>query len=871
MNTTVIFPKPKETTPVPKKSDNVVSLQQQVECLSNVAADVVQELNSSREENAKLEYKLKLSEQLSQVKVDIIGNVTKLKDRVHKYKDNERYMNRLRLKNVYSESCVKKNKLKFEQESQKNEALRNELKRTEYELNTYRIRFEELQKQLQDIEQENNYLRDVVNDNVVTYDEEKRKYTPQLQQCVYDLLNLNVSLKNVSPAIESVLNIVQIKPNRLPSKSTVNNMNIQRLALMMRQINSGKKIEGIHATDESGNYWVLGVREISLHQILGDIDALSESADKPVSREILKNISSTMSDRASTQMKFNQLLEEFRTDVLKEDLGEEWDNMSEEEQLSISKLCNFFCSLHTLVHMAETASKALIEYEVDTGREAPILDPTFKNSAEPGTVRLVRTACKAFSKGGDEKNGQYLTFQTYSKDFLRENGFRGVPLERFRGNRFNILFRNAAALFFLKDKLQSYLSIEHSNRLLASVHHDINIPEYVAGCKALGLISELVTVPLWCVIESENIHIIEAQTLYQELVKYLEELPQNIASFMNGTYLLSFANREKLQTSKISIALFNEWEYDGQVQIILMIIVPALCELCKRLFKDFLPEGLWFNAPGAVEDKTRSAPKHNKFSETIFGHMDRLLREKPNTSIIASEANLMFVHNKTNEWLRDKTEKEKEVILNKARKDVKHLRRAFKQRNAQIETERKRILAEKREKAEQAEQNRIKKREDITDNVQLWGLWQTEQEVDSSLSRIKRKTEQVSALKAQLNFRKSVFEQKCEDKSVYRMSKKVDNKNVPLSVEELTLNAKKLVRKAYEVDVVANPHEQVLVGRKINHAFMTDGERTWYIGKVISQVPGFPSWFNVKYSGDQAIYSYRLLDDLKSGELKLIV
>ncbi|WAR05051.1 SPIN3-like protein, partial [Mya arenaria] len=698
----------------------------------------------------------------------------------------------------------------------------------------------------------------------------------------------------VSIVTITIFHIVQIKPNRLPSKSTVNNMNIQRLALSQKHIAEiftperntcllsdetnkfGKKIEGIHATDESGNYWVLGVREIvtksgkdvlqSLHQILGDIDALSESADKPVSREILKNISSTMSDRASTQMKFNQLLEEFRTDVLKEDLGEEWDNMSEEEQLSISKLCNFFCSLHTLVHMAEKHPRLSLNM-----KEAPILDPTFKNSAEPGTVRLVRTACKAFFKGGDEKNGQYLTFQTYSKDFLRENGFRGVPLERFRGNRFNILFRNAAALFFLKDKLQSYLSIEHSNRLLASVHHDINIPEYVAGCKALGLISELVTVPLWCVIESENIHIIEAQTLYQELVKYLEELPQNIASFMNGTFLLSFANREKLQTSKISIALFNEWEYDGQVQIISMIIVPALCELCKRLFKDFLPEGLWFNAPGAVEDKTRSAPKHNMFSETIFGHMDRLLREKPNTSIIASEANLMFIHNKTNEWLRDKTEKEKEVILNKARKDVKHLRRAFKQRNAQIETERRRILAEKREKAEQAEQNRIKKREDITDNVQLWGLWQTEQEVDSSLSRIKTKTEQVSALMAQLNFRKTVFEQKCEDKSVYRMSKKVDNKNVPLSVEELTLNVKKLVRKAYEVDVVANPDEQVLVGRKINHAFMTDGERTWYIGKVISQVPGFPSWFNVKYSEDQAIYSYRLLDDLKSGELKLIV
>jgi hypothetical protein len=257
----------------------------------------------------------------------------------------------------------------------------------------------------------------------------------------------------------------------------------------------------------------------------------------------------------------------------------------------------------------------------------------------------VRTACKAFSKGGDEKNGQYLNFHTYCKEFLYEKKFRTMPLERFRGNRFNILFRNAASIFFLKDKLQEYLNIEHSNKLLASVHHDIHVPEYVAGCKALGLISELITVPLWCALENENIHIIESQTMYQELVQYLDEFPQIINSFMDGTYNLSFVDKDKLASSKIFTCLTNEWEHDGKVQVILMIIIPALSELCKKLFKDFLPEGLWYNASENIKNKTCSAPKHNKFSETVYGHMDRLLREKPNTSILATEANIMFIHN----------------------------------------------------------------------------------------------------------------------------------------------------------------------------------------------------------------------------------
>lgn len=43
-----------------------------------------------------------------------------------------------------------------------------------------------------------------------------------------------------------------------------------------------------------------------------------------------------MSDRASTQFKFNQLLKQLRVDVLKEDLGYEWENVSDEEHHSLS-------------------------------------------------------------------------------------------------------------------------------------------------------------------------------------------------------------------------------------------------------------------------------------------------------------------------------------------------------------------------------------------------------------------------------------------------------------------------------------------------------------------------------------------------------
>ena len=132
-----------------------------------------------------------------------------------------------------------------------------------------------------------------------------------------------------------------------------------------------------------------------LLNILGDIDTVGNTSENQASKTILKNIASTMSDRASTQVKFNELLEVFRTEVFKEELGEQWDAMTEDEQMSISHLCNFFCSLHALVHMADVCSKTLVETDNLTFDEAPNLEKSFKKANESGSVRLVRTCCKA--------------------------------------------------------------------------------------------------------------------------------------------------------------------------------------------------------------------------------------------------------------------------------------------------------------------------------------------------------------------------------------------------------------------------------------------------------------------------------------------
>lgn len=113
----------------------------------------------------------------------------------------------------------------------------------------------------------------------------------------------------------------------------------------------GKKYEGFHVSDTNGQLWVLGLRNMvtksgkdtlkTLQGILGDIDEVSEMEDKLTRKQILLNITSTMSDRAATQLKFNELLEEYRTHILKEEFEEQWDEMSYAEKSSVCTLNTF--------------------------------------------------------------------------------------------------------------------------------------------------------------------------------------------------------------------------------------------------------------------------------------------------------------------------------------------------------------------------------------------------------------------------------------------------------------------------------------------------------------------------------------------------
>ncbi|CAC5398047.1 unnamed protein product [Mytilus coruscus] len=455
------------------------------QCAVNVILDLGQDLNDSLEKGEKLEiennvlsltlkkrctakYKLKLKRtELCSLK----KTVCNLNNRITSQRT---VLKRIRSQKVNDKSIAKLDDLKI----QNNELIAH-MASLQNELSSLREKFK-------DEREENEYLRLLISDDIgksiKLYDEQSRKYTKEAQECVYQLLNNNVTTSRVGPVITTVLKLVGMRPNKLPSVSTVNNINVHRLILAQTYDETSKygtQFEGYHVSDNEGRLWVLGLRNIltkgakdtlkTFQEILQDINEVSEVCDHEAGKKVLLNIVSTMSDRASTQIKFNELLEEYRAEMLQDQLGESWGQMSDNEKLS-------------------------------------------------------------------------------SND---------------------------------------------SNRLLKSVKFDVNKNVFVAGCKALGLIAYLITVPLWQVIEDKTIHILDISVYYKEIIEYIESSIDDIESFMSGKTLLSFCNMESLAKDRIFTSLIDPSDYDDTVSVILRVILPGICNLLKQLFSDYLTGGKW--------------------------------------------------------------------------------------------------------------------------------------------------------------------------------------------------------------------------------------------------------------------------------------
>ena len=703
-----------------------------------------------------------------------------------------------------------------------------------------------------------------------------------------ELLSLNVGILNVEPIIRSVLkHIAGFSIKELPQKATLVRMLAEMKGITYCQLaevlakdenltlhSDGTTKFGEHyysfQISTSTTSYSLGLAEMStgstsnvldtFKRVLCDVELV---AGPKTGAAILSKIKNTMSDRHIVEKNFNQLLEDYRRSVLPE-LVRSWDQMTTDEQTSMATMNNFFCGMHLIVGIADVAAATLVQWESAHFEQNPPVQSKFSCKSESGTVRLIRTACKALSKHCNEQCGVYQAFSS----FLLARKVHKNPLATFRGNRFNILFYDAGALYYIAELVKAFFKDvwQTPNQLLRAVNEDIRVPEYVAGCKALGLINKIVTGPLWRVLESD-VPILEMNNHFQTMVVQFDMWALDASDVVSGEAILfpDFPPSEDV----IWQHLITPSEHDSLVLVILQTLFHAFSALVTRLVDDHLPGGKYDEPTSQLLEETASVPKTNVISERDFAKLDRLLREKPNASTLSLEAMILFSNNRTASWLSEKSADEIETLLQQARTSAPKFKRLYRDRREQIAKDRAQILRAKEQALQAARDKAIKEKERLSHEIMQYGLWQTAEDISSGLSKQKSKALKVKALKAQLNFRKRVLEQTHENKEIFYTSKN----RKQLSVDELVDNLKKLLTQQQHPlpDSTDSSAHLDLVGKQIRHKWVNeDGKEEWYAGRILSLVPGTIEWFNVQYDGEAEVLTLNLYSDIDSGDLDVM-
>ena len=354
-----------------------------------------------------------------------------------------------------------------------------------------------------------------------------------------------------------------------------------------------------------------------------------------------------MSDRCTTQKKFNRIFTEYRKSVIPT-TTENWAQISKEEQEKLTKVNEFFCGLHFIVGLADQAEACLKIWEglLHGNEKVGTLAQGGFSNGESGTTRLIRTTCKSVQERGCEKSGRMVHFSTYLKDV---HNISDIPLYPFLGNRFNILFLNGAGIFHLYPYLEEFFScINDENRLLKAVYNDLGVMAHKVGCKVLGLVHKQVTGPLWRKMVSEN-NAVSMTVHYKSMVLMFEKWSQDATPFLNGSeYLFSLENL--LHDDQIYQSLLSNFEHDqSMVKPLLEMLFASFYNVSKRMLFDHL-EGELSNPSETLISEAKSVPTTNVLAERDFGMLDRLMRSKPKALDIVYEGIIMFKLNKTKQW-----------------------------------------------------------------------------------------------------------------------------------------------------------------------------------------------------------------------------
>ena len=696
---------------------------------------------------------------------------------------------------------------------------------------------------LKSIVDENNNSENICEPNELNLRESAkgRPYSAKLREIIYEFRSRDIALQHINPLIQSVLSLVNtcIAIEDLPSSATSAKLNselgqVSRIQLIEEIKNSehitmhrdgttkkGRHFYGVELANEEKTF-TAGVREISDGKgetYANCVKEIVEDVSFGNSDVVFGKVTNFMTDRAATEQKVNNLLKpQIQTSHLHLD-----HTYHTEDDFEIN---DFKCAVHPLLQFAEVCLKDIskIEKEKDVKFEA------IRN--ESNTHFLLRCISKLFYKDG---SGDPLLTATFLLNKIE--GLKKIPILNFRGNRFNVLFFNAAGTYILMEHVIEYLVTSKSslNFMQNFILESLKDQTIIALLRALGILSKTITEPYWQFVQTSGVSAIEMGSVYQRLVSFLEECSENPGILLRNEGKLFVGPSEQDLMYQL---LFESSSTDMETASFLSMFCSSLAIKCRNLFKPFLNGGKYSNPTEDEILKARTCSTNNINVEHLMAQVDRSLHTAPTRNIDTMESTVLYRNNNTQQWLQSKSDSEKSIIINKAMKSNTSRLLTIKKRK-QILCDKHMETIQERQLCVKAKKDKEKMKMETAEHyVKHEGFWSKE-EIDTKLSAMKTKKDKVEAIKNQIKLYKTLKKTSANDKHLLAFSSKGKSFNLDVLISNLTqlINKYNNQQQTVQIPLFSQP-PQDLIGQQFKHIWTNEGADETWRGRILSYNEG---------------------------------
>jgi len=608
-----------------------------------------------------------------------------------------------------------------------------------------------------------------------------RPYTPDIRQMYYFMRSRNIGVDHIAPVIRFILGIVNIKCNELPSASTALSFNTEMGILSREQIlenctvsdnltmyrdattKKGRHFYGVELSNSKSSY-TTGLREVSdgrAETYVGTTKTILNDIQGNNTHHIMSKVKNFMTDRSATEEKANKIL-------------------VDQTSLPNTAINSFKCAVHPLLQFWEVCKNEVYLIEKESGL------PLGEKSKESVIQCLIRFVSKFFYKDG---SGDPIMSTTY----LRTKGISTLPIENIRGNRFNTFFYNAAGTFYLAEHLLTYLKESKLTQLNYTQNFIVECLEnkvILSLCQALGMISKIITEPYWAAAADESKSAIEMIGIYNRLIKVLEQISEKPSLLYENNIRLFHGPVKNIDD--VTLHLFSKnLEFRDNTEIYIKRLCIVVKKKSEHLFKEFLPNGKFYDMSDEMIKSTKSCAPNNIKVERLMAKMDSSLKQAPNSSIETIESKIMYSNNKTHNWLNNKSKSDQHKLIKAviSRKKQTTLDNYFRKKD--IFEQRVAIINERIKLKEKQNQRKNEKKEKMQKLLEEKGIWSSKDEMYDKVDILNTKTQKIKAIKSQINMYKDkdILNVSQADKDLLIFSKK----GKPLSMKELLENLSKLI------------------------------------------------------------------------------